>query len=340
MPGWIVGVMGGLGLLRCVYSYGSERYLVVGLSLALWALGPMLGWRRRPQVAQATVSAQGLRVGDVLVPPGAAAQLAKGRRGASVALGWGAGDGAMFEVASMSDARALLAKAHAVEGRPVALKLRYDKLRWLTSLVGGLGVMCGIGYAVTVGVMHQTDLKGTFGLPGLCLAVAASFLFLIAQLARQTVVVGAPGSGDATTGIVARHLELHSRHQLMNQAELAADATSGLDAAPPRVRVMVRENEPTHAWLARIDGTGAAGEGYRGLAPSREELSSVLADGTARADLRLAAARVLVRQHGEKPETVVLAMDAQLRGYARLALDEDAEQAAERMDALGPLFMQ
>ena len=103
---------------------------------------------------------------------------------------------------------------------------------------------------------------------------------------------------------------------------------------------MLREDEPTRTWLARIDGAANGGEGYRGPAPSREELDVVLADPVARPDLRLAAARVLVRRHGEGTDRVLAKLDRQLTDHARLVVDEDCDRAAQALDRLGPLFKQ
>ncbi len=339
LRGWAVGAFGGLGLLACVYSSSEIRYLFVGLTLALWGGGGMLAWRPRAQIVLPTLTDAGVQVGTIVVPWGAAAQIAKGRRGASVAFGWGDGEGAFFEVAGMEDARALVAMAGADEGRAVALRLRFDKLRGLTAVLGGVAAMCGLGYAVAVGILGDSGSKGTFGLPGLVFAIAATFLYLIAQLARQTVVVGAPASADGVAGAIGRHLDLHAKDAGHRATRGPAHGDDANDGTPPRVRIMLRENEPTRAWLARIDGAADGGEGYRGLAPSREDLDAVLSDVVARPDLRLAAARVLVRRHGAGRDQVLAKLDSQLSTYGRLVVDDDLDRAADDMDRLGPIFM-
>jgi hypothetical protein len=337
-PGWVVGICGGLGLLGCVYLADEFKYVLVGVTLAIWGAGPMLAWRPRSLLRVATRTAAGLQVGTLTVPWGATAQIANGRRGASVALGFGRGEGAFFEVASMQDARTLVSMAQADETRPVALRVRFDTLRRVTAVLGFIAMSCGLGYAVVVGLLHDSGGKGTYGLSGLCFAVAASFLYLIAQLARRNVVVGMPGSAEGATGAVRTHLTLHveAAQGIVQPHARGVDANDG---TPPRVRIMLREDEPTRTWLARIDGAAGGGEGYRGFSASREELSSVLTDRTARPDLRLAAARVLVRRHGESTESVTASLDTQLEKYGRVVALEDADRAAEELDRLGPIFI-
>lgn len=337
LPGWVVGVLGGMVLLACVYSTDDHPYLLVGLALATWAAGPMLAFRPGARIAMPEATEHGMRVGHLLVPHGATAHVAKARRGASVAMSFGKGDGLFFEVASMEEARALVALAGADESRPVDLRLRYDSLRAATAATGFVATSCGLAYAVTVGAMGEHGYKGTFGLPGLVLAIAASFLYLLAQLARRNVVVSGPGSDEGVWGAIGRHLQLHARAM---RADVTSDdhGTEANDGTPPRVRVMLKADEPTRGWLARIDGAASGGEGYRGVSPSREELTAVLVDPKARADLRLAAARVLVRHHDEPLDSVMRPLDPQLRVYASLVAAEDADRAADELDALGPMF--
>ena len=344
--GWLVGTLGGAGLLYVIFglswSHDGQR-LLFGLGLATWALGAALAYRPRVRVVDVTDAADALHAGAVKVPRGAPARIADGVRGVSVAMGCGKGDVAFFEVDSAEDAAALVAMAAAVVGEPVVYRMGFDRFRGTARLLGLIGAAAGLAYGVTVGLLSYSEYKTMFGLTALFAASVATLFYLIAEFAWRDVVIGAPGPSTGVTGAIGRHLVLHRRDEESRaeagkkRVDVAAGART-FTGVEGRVRVMARGDETVRAWLARVDVAGAQDEGYRSDAPTREELHALLGDATAATDLRLAAARVLVRRYRESPESVCAGIERDLVPYVRSITGEELEPAAEALDSLGPAF--
>jgi hypothetical protein len=134
---------------------------------------------------------------------------------------------------------------------------------------------------------------------------------------------------------------------------MAAQIRSGVQRArgegplpsgvPASLAVLVPRDEPTRAWLERIDATAASmahGEGYRHAGIEERDLWSALESPDAPAPLRAAAARVLARvapqQAGDRIARAVAAEhDRETQSRLRVALEEDVELAASELDRLG-----
>ncbi len=108
-------------------------------------------------------------------------------------------------------------------------------------------------------------------------------------------------------------------------------------AVPLRVADLAKIEEDAGAWLARLDATAAVlgGDGgYRGAAFDESDLWKTVDSADAPAELRAAAARVLVRAVGDSARAKLDEILPRVRvaddeRRIRIALDDDTERAAE-----------
>ena len=326
--GWVVALAGGLAFyLTAGFQWEIlNRYLQVGIALSLWNLGPLLAGRPAPRLTSLAGAA-------ALVPNDVERHvaIARAERGYSVAVSWP--DGALFfEVDSETEARALVRRIEPVSGR-VQIRVRPNILRFAIAVVSVIGLVASIAYAIVVGVIDDDPFYRTLlGLPSIIAALLGSLLFVISQFMRHAVEVGS----DATIGGAASaHLKAHERAQIDGRLRVDASISAESEIAEPRFRVLVRGAETAAEWLSRVDALGAAGEGYRGDAPTREELRAVVADANASFDMRLAAARVLVRRHEGDPAELASHVEDELVPYM---FDVVREDAAAKLESRGPLF--
>jgi hypothetical protein len=131
------------------------------------------------------------------------------------------------------------------------------------------------------------------------------------------------------------------RAALVEQVQTAMKRARGLgmpraDAAQ-RLEAVRRGQSTNREWFARLDAMAMSlgGTGYRSVGLQREDLSLVLADPDADAELRVAAARVLWRvDAGHKERAVALAeatRDEATQLRIRIAVED--EEAGLHLDA-------
>ena len=164
---------------------------------------------------------------------------------------------------------------------------------------------------------------------------------------RITRHVGAPIDVVAPEAKLGRGaLSMDERTHLVAQILSAAQRAHGEGpVAPPlpeSVAGLAKRDERGRSWLARLDATAqllASGTGYRGCGFEEVDLWTTLEDPDAPADLRAAAARVLVRVAKENAKARVGSVLARTRDDAareriRIATDDDIEGAGEELDEL------
>jgi hypothetical protein len=134
----------------------------------------------------------------------------------------------------------------------------------------------------------------------------------------------------------------HLAAQLRSGARRARGAGDLPEGVPPSVAVLAPRDEPTRAWLERLDATAATlarGEGYREVDVGQDDLWETLESPDAPASLRAAAARILARVDapGAGPriaQVVDMEHDETARQHIRVALEEDVDLAATELDRL------
>src|SRR5262249_33531001 len=138
---------------------------------------------------------------------------------------------------------------------------------------------------------------------------------------------------------------------LVAQIESAARRSHG-EGAPRSERSgglawLARGDDGPRAWLARIDAAALqvdADLGYRGALLEEHDLWPALEDADAPADLRAAAARILVRARGATASTtervhgaLAAVRDGKARACIEAAIHGDFDHAARELDALDAL---
>lgn len=143
----------------------------------------------------------------------------------------------------------------------------------------------------------------------------------------------------------ARSSLAEQRH-LVAQILSASQRAHGVGPTPPalpeRVEALAKRGERGRSWLARLDATAellAGGSGYRGCGFDENDLWTTLEDHDAPADVRAAAARVLVRVAKDAARPRVEAVIARVRDddarqRIRVATDDDIDAAGEEIDRI------
>ncbi len=342
--GWLVTLVAGLGtvaILLDVWSphdaLGVSKVWSFGLAAALWAGGTLLQWRPRPWVTSATVRGDSLRLGWRRIPLAriTGVKVARGRRGFSAAIGERRG-GQFLEIEREVDARRLVEQLGVSwPGTPVCtFRMRGDLLRSTQQLVGTIGIVSALSYAITIGGLDAPDLKALFGLPALIAGILASILFLAQSSMRSVVHLTEQRSLDGHDA-VKDHLRLHQSGPLSADSPATPRA-----AADPHVRLLDQGEETTRAWLERVDTVAASRDAYRSDAPTPEELRQIVESDDAPAQARLGALRLLARRHGAAPDELRERVANDLGSRVRIVLAPDAslDDAADELEALGPAF--
>lgn len=298
------------------------EYALVGVAMLLGAVGPWLARPARSRLSFLRLESRALVLGTrrIAADDVEAVSLATAHRGTSVGLRLR--EGLLFlEVERASDARRVIdalgkspepiwgvGKAPAAWGQVAVLQVATSVM---TALFAFLHQAATILPDAAIGAK-------AFGVPAVVLA-ALSFVVLARRVASGARLSFAKDSA----------LDVHAR---LHASEREHDVGVG-ERGP-----LVRREEPTAAWLARLDAAASAGSAYRGDVPARDALVETLGDEAARVDERMAAARLLKRRHGvEAQELVRIVVDPEVRVRVEAALEEDVD-AAERIDALGPIF--
>lgn len=322
---------------------GPERWVFasVGAAMALAGLGPWLAWPRRRGHPARLVCGEGfIRAGatNIEATEVTGLSLAHAARGHSVAVTWDArgargGDGkkrVFFEVERGSDAQRILETLGVARGAPIGMVATPPSraLAIPQAIVSVVALVCGALYFyATLGpeVVGLSYLKPVAGLAGIGVAqLALALLVLRRVLRRQAVALGRGGAWDV-------HAALHAE---VTATPAGVDGVDG-DA---RAGTLARGDETVGAWLQRVDALPSEQHAYRGDALKKDVLWDVLADAAARPDERMAAARVLMRRHGEGEQALVRVVDEPAVRMRVEAALEDPEDAERRIESLGPLF--
>lgn len=339
--GWIVGLAGGIGTYLTTMEpfeiHGPYlRYELIGLSLMAWNGGMLLAMRPAPFTTRAVVSEARVSIGawSAARDGRADVSVARGARGFAVAASGDRG-AILLEVETEADARALLGALRVPwPGKgTVELPVARARLRLLERSVAAVAALGGLAYLFFVGILENGNVK-PIGLVGL-LGFLPTLLYFLHPLLLARARIGEHATLPRVAfarSAVDRHIELHALRRIER------DEAPPPPEAPPRVRVLVRGDETTEAWLSRIDGLGAGGEGYRGDAATREELYATLEDERTDDLARLGAARVLARRHGEPRPSIEARVPPDLAPRVRAVVAEDPSEAAADLDALGPTF--
>lgn len=301
-------------------------YALVGVAMLLAAIGP---WLARPTSSR--LSALRLEPGALVIGKRRisaddveAVSIAEAHRGTSVGLRLRRGV-VFLEVERVADAQRVID----------ALGKTPEALGSLPKAHGGWGEV-----AIAQGTISVTTLifallyqaattmpdapfgSKALGIPGVVFAVL-SLLVLVVRVM----------SGSRLSLAKDCALEAHARLHAGNGVEGEAPGARAFEADP-----LVRRDEPTAAWLARLDAAASQKSAYRGDVPARDALVATLTDEAAQVDARMAAARLLKRRHGSTDEELVrVVVDPLVRVRVEAALDDD-DDAAERIDQLGPVF--
>jgi hypothetical protein len=175
-----------------------------------------------------------------------------------------------------------------------------------------------------------------------------------ATIAGDDVVIFVEG-GPAPVVVQLPHLRPEEREHIAAQLRSAADRARGRGALaqhlPPGVAVLAPREENGRAWLERLDAAAASLAaasaadrpadiaGYRGATLRVDDLWSALEDPDTATPVRAAAARVLARVATDAGRHRIARLldaerDAGVRAMLRIAAEDDAEEAAQKLERL------
>ncbi len=318
--------VGGVRVIPLEPSPATYALLVALLVLA--AIAPWLVRAARPKPVRVELGRRFLGLGrrTIAAEDVRAVRVAAGARGVSVAIAHGVKARVTFlEVESVDDAAAILRALDVAKAPHGEIDLR-PRARSLLPYARGVltaSAMLGtIAYAGGAFGYHHWWAEKPYGL----FAIGSCILscgFLIAQVLRGRSVVVWRGAWD-------EHLALHSAEGHARDL----DATASSADSP-----LARAGASARAWIARLATRGPDGGAYRGDAMKRDELWDALRDEQAPADVRMAAARVLRVRYAENDDAIVSAVgDEDVRVRVGAAIEDDEDEAAERIEKLGPIF--
>lgn len=308
----------------------DAAYAFVAILIVLAGVGP---WFARTQRGRATTLRVGERrivAGDTMIEASdvTGVSVAEAARGRSIAVA--CGSRITFIEVERAEDTALIVHALAAEATPfgsVPVRPASRLLALVQATFTLATLVCAPLYWLAA-TQHVDSLdKAVFGVAG----VSAAGLSLALLVVRTLVPSQAVAVGRAAYDV---HVALHA-------SNASASGASPPPPEPARVRIatLERGDEPVAAWLARIDALPAEAHAYRDSAMKKDVLWETLRDDQAPVDARMAAARVLARQHGEK-ETALMRVvtDPDVRVRVEAALEEEQDDAERRIETLGPLF--
>lgn len=319
------------GLCLPETSPTAASYLYVAVLMVLAALGPWLVTRARGRVARVTME------GDAIVLDGRpiareaveAVSLARAHRGVSLAVAWKKRRW-FVELENEKDARAMASRLvhplvrHGTEARAEGRPL-------VRAVLSAVQVVAASAY-VWASLFEGPVDKSVAGVT----AVVVAQLLALETWMRQT---------DAYGRLRARRATRFDEHEALHR-----DPERRIDAAPSdlsddregeaRGGTVVRGDESTAAWLARLDGMGAGlgtAAAYRSPV-DRQALWELLQSEPRDVETKVGAARLLRVAYGEDPRVLArVVADPDERARVETA-ELEAEEAAARLEALGPLF--
>lgn len=325
--------------LRFLPGPGGFVYAFVAAIIALAGIGPWLAWTSRGDLAKVSISPGRVVAGDVVFTTDdvKGVAVAQGARGRSVAITHGPrGRVTFLEVEHEEEVEEIL-RALGQERAPSATIPLQKQGRllaiWQAMLTWACVVCAPLYWLSAVGEGFSSHGKATFGITGVCAAIASALFLALRQVLRGQAVAIRRGAYDA-------HVALHHDAPVPTAAEKARDAEKeGQPFAPKTTSALARGNEPVRAWLARLDALPNEGHAYRGDAMKKDMLWETLSDDGMPLETRMGAARLLARRHGEDQRSLVrVAEDPDVRVRIEAALEEEEEVAEERIERLGPLF--
>ncbi len=328
---------------------GAGVYVAVACLISLSGIGPWLAWSSRGRTMAVTCTPGVVRAGDLTIKAGevTALHVARAKRGRSVAVARGSRV-VFLEVERSGEAEQIAAALNVPVTPFGTLGLRRHG-RWagrLQQLLAVVAIACGaLYYLATQGLDPVPGISGKalFGIGGVATAWLSLAVLAARRLAATRAVAIAGGSWDAH---VALHLAESARTELEAVRSVAERRDQALEEAqqaardePTRIANLGRGDDPIAAWLARLDAIPSESHAYRGNALRKEVLWETLGDDGAPLDARMAAARVLRRRYREEEQALVrVVADDDVRLRVAAALEEEHEEAEERLERLGPLF--
>jgi len=339
---WIFSLLGG-GLTAAVLMnvinledlFGWDRRWSFGAAGMLWCFGLLVGFRQPGYVAKL----------EDIAPRGRAISVAVARavRGFSIAAKipdarTGAARGFFFEAESESDARRIVAALGTRWPRTaldVQIPIRRDDYNLVVKAFAALGFVGAMLYGIMVGSLHESDWKG-IGLLNIVAGLIASVMFIIEPITRQVLVVGERTLKSAR-GDLAEHLRVHA----MGAIAIGEKESTGEAVVDSRVEALGRaSDEATSAWLKRVDAMNQESGlgGYRDAAFTNEELLRIARDPASPTNVKLGATRLLTRRTKDVHFRVG-DFDLEMKRHVRVVVNiEDANEAADDLDELGPAF--
>jgi hypothetical protein len=200
--------------------------------------------------------------------------------------------------------------------------------------------------ALVLSILIDGAPSRLFGIFTCAASLVAIFMFMFDAARGRRFALGDNARADRAgvptgNGIVEAHIRAHLQQRVVVKEDEEEAAVSSVGA---RGRLLdVASNESTKEWLARIDAVRVnEADGYRGGGPTAEELRGVLEASSSSPRAKLAAARLLKRRFklsDEMLKTRITSVDDALGPSVRVVLEEeDADVAAEELEAIGPTF--
>ena len=324
-------------------------YLAVACLILLAGIGPWLSWPLRGRSMAVTCAPGAVRAGDLTIEAGdvTALHIARAKRGHSVAIARGSRL-VFLEVERIGEAEEIAAALNVPVTPFGTLGLRRPA-RWAARVQQVLAVA-----ALAFGPLYLLATRGLdpmpggwgkalFGIGGVATSWLSLAVLAARRLAATRAVAIATGPWDAH---VALHLAESARTDLdavrsidERREQATEQAQQAARDEPTRVANLGRGEDRVAAWLARLDAIPSEGHAYRGDALRKDVLWETLGDAGAPVDARMAAARVLRRRYHEEEQALVRVVDdGDVRLRVAAALEEQHEEAEERLERLGPLF--
>ncbi len=170
---------------------------------------------------------------------------------------------------------------------------------------------------------------------GITLSVAA------AKGARGTILIPIQTQSHLQRGMTGAEVD-HALAQILSASERARGFGAPRTDVADRLEVLRRGSEGTRAWLVRVDALAdrmkMAQHGYRDATIDKQDLLDALRDHDCLPELRVAAARMLVRVDAEASASEVAQIVEAVRDpvharLIRIATDDDVEVVAREIDA-------
>jgi hypothetical protein len=325
------------------HAIDTDAMIVVLVGFLLAAIVPWLVmfWRPRARDVEA-LPGRDVRLGATTFRRSEVTGLSVAPDGRGVSVAIGRGHRTTFvEVDRMEDAKRFagaLGKRFPIDG---ALRHRLPRGSFVVvqALFTGIDVLYALLLFAIVASSGWIDATFSYDVMPAFLAgggaLTALTILLVVLRVRRPIALSwdASRATEPARKLDASPLERHvARH-------LASRLTADPDAPRVRIDLLERRGEPTEVWLTRVDGLKKA-DAYRGDAFPKDVLWDLVGDEKLGVDARVAAGRLLAVRDREARDGIEAAVhDQEVRARIAAVLDDvPAEEAAEKLDAVGPLF--